>query len=65
MPAEGDGEEKEEEQEEPEEEEKKTEYEYYGFLIDLFEMIKEELVSKQTPFPEYRFEEIEITKGSC
>lgn len=59
------GEEKEEEpEEEPEEEEKKTEYEYYGFLIDLFELIKEELNAKKTPFPEYKFEEIEVSKDT-
>lgn len=58
-----DGEKEEEPEEEPEEEEKKTEYEYYGFLIDLFELIKEELRIQKTPFPDYKFEEIEISKG--
>uniref|UniRef100_A0AAN0LH94 Glutamate receptor ionotropic kainate 2 n=1 Tax=Polyphagotarsonemus latus TaxID=1204166 RepID=A0AAN0LH94_9ACAR len=62
-----DGDEAEEETEgeedgEEEEEEKKIDFEYYGFLIDLFNLIKEELILRKTPFPDYKFEEIEVLK---
>lgn len=60
--SEGEDEEDEEDEEDDDDDDddtKTVEFEYYGFLIDLFDEIKQEIEKNGEKFPDYEFKEVE------